>query len=475
MTFQRNFRSVLARVAGRAMLLLPVHAGAPVTIEPTPAKVDLDFMADLRAFCSADHEQEISRELARRAEVAAAYGYPNYTVAGEKPFLFIDGVAIIPVQGTLINRFSYSYGTYVTGYNFIQQQLAAAMADPEVTSVIFDCNSYGGQVSGCFELADYIYSQRGVKPMAAIVDSACCSAAFALMSACDKIYATPSSWIGSVGVVSMHADYSEMLADVGIKVTFVFAGAHKADRNPYNVLSDAVKADMQAEIDKIYDSFVSLVARNRNMDASTVRGTEAQIYAADDALKVGFINATYSPPQALSSFLSDDDADIGPDDDSNEEDEPAMDKTEKTTNTTTATAPESTLTAADVARISAEAARNALAEDRARRNGILTCAEAKDKPRLAAVLAEQDMSIDAAKVILGAAASEAAPVVTAPVITDAGLDPDRFQRAMDRSEHPNITADPHGGVKGDTPEAVAARMLRNQQVAGGGKVKLVAA
>ena len=114
------------------------------------------------------------------------------------------------------------------------------------------------------------------------------SAAFAIASSAHKISMTRSGGVGSVGVVTAHVDYSKMLNDFGVKVTFIFAGKHKVEGNAYEKLPAAAKARIQEKIDRIYGVFTGTVARNRKMDDQAVRATEALTYDASNAIDVGF-------------------------------------------------------------------------------------------------------------------------------------------------------------------------------------------
>jgi signal peptide peptidase SppA len=238
-----------------------------------------------------------------RLELCEAYGLGRPTQS--KPFAFAEGIAIIPVHGSLINRFGWSY-SFVTGYNFIRAQHNAALMDPDVKYIVHDHNSFGGEAAGCFELSDEIYASRGQKPIIAVVDSNCYSASFALATAADKIIAIPSAGVGSVGVVSMHVDMSKALDNYGVKVTFIYSGDHKVDGNPYEKLSPEVKADIQKSVDKSRAKFVALVARNLGLEPQIIYDTQARTYRADDALKLGLITKIAVPSAALQAAIDDD-------------------------------------------------------------------------------------------------------------------------------------------------------------------------
>jgi len=187
-----------------------------------------------------------------------------------------------------VNRMSYQMDRYATGYEYIQRAVERGMMDPGVKSIMFHVDSPGGQAAGNFELVKFIADQRGKKPMMAMVQDYALSGGYSIATAADEIVVTSSGATGSVGVVVMHVDFSELLADFGIKVTFIKAGKHKVDGNSFEPLSEDAKARIQAGVDKFYGMFVSTVAANRSMSDDAVRKTEALVYDADESVEVGF-------------------------------------------------------------------------------------------------------------------------------------------------------------------------------------------
>ena len=405
--------------------------------------------ADLRQMATADPEKEKASLLARREELCAAFGLE--VGAQNKPFAFSQGVAVIPVTGSLINRFGSSYG-WITGYNFIRSQVAAAGLDPEVTAIVFDMNSYGGEAAGCFECAADIPRLANGKPTLAVVDSNCYSACYALASQCDRIAVTPSGGVGSVGVVSMHVDISKMLDNWGVEVTFIYAGDHKVDGNMFEPLPDEVRADMQASIDKMRQNFAELVAKGRKMDVQAIIDTQARCYRADDALRLGLIDAIATPQMevlALLGELSGSTVQLS------QEKEPEM-------------ADNQSKPGAEVASTqdAASAAQEARAAERARIQGIQSCDESKGREKLASHLAlNTDLSVEAAKAILAASPvekSEAAKPAAAA---------NQFEAAMNASTHPQVGADATGDAPSQEEQAAtsASKILADFSLASGRK------
>jgi ClpP class serine protease len=124
-----------------------------------------------------------------------------------------------------------------TSYDSIREEFQAALADPSVGAIVFDIDSPGGEVSGCFDLVDEIFNARGIKPISAIVNEMAYSAAYAIASAADKVILPRTGGVGSVGVICVHMDQSQYDANVGVKFTPIFAGSHKGDFTPHAPLS----------------------------------------------------------------------------------------------------------------------------------------------------------------------------------------------------------------------------------------------
>lgn len=439
------------------------------------------MIADLQMAAHTTREIQDKMFAERRGEVCAAYGFPGVTQT--KPFPFANGIAIIPVTGTLINRFGSSYSS-LTGYNFITQMAKLAVADEDVKGVVYDVNSYGGEAAGCFECSQTLYELRGTKPMIAVVDSNSYSAGYAIASAADRIYVIPSGGAGSVGVVCMHMDMSGFLEQIGIKVTFIFSGEHKVDGNSYEPLPDDVKANYQARVDKSRLQFATLVAQNRGLDVQAVMDTEAQCYRAEDALALGLIDAIATPEMAMQAFnedgtlcdLPDDDDPASPDPDDQLDDESATAQQKEPT-MTTPTTPGAAEQAASQQAANEQAQRDKAANDarvaeRARVSGILGCEEAKGREELANHIAmNTEMSVEDGKKMLAAAPKTAAAAAPAPAPA-ANANP--FNAAMNESGGAGIRSDAAAGGGGNgggngqkTSLELADEILADQALATG--------
>ncbi len=388
----------LSRVDSRDMLILP--------------NVATRVMSDMTRFSQTSQEEAAALEVTSREALEAVYGFGPGGDEDRKPFVYQDGVAVIPVHGTLLNRFNSSWG-FVTGFQYIRRMMNAALDDDDVEVIVYDVDSPGGEAAGCFELCREIMASRRVKPSLAMVDSTAASGGIAVAASATVVYAIPSARIGSVGVYRMHISYEDALKQAGLKVTFATAGDHKVDGNPYQDLPAAVLNEWTESAKKTWDDFITLIAESRDMAEDAVRDTQARIYRADEALAKGLINAVKNPTEAVAAFL----AELADDDfttDDEEEIEMADAKGKEVT---------SGLTAADRAEIkqivleATATAVGVLNESTQRREAIKDYAASKGKhlKALGATLAADDsVSLESAKTIIDSAAGTVAAPEKSP-------------------------------------------------------------
>lgn len=219
-----------------------------------------------------------------------------------KLFAHEQDVAIIPIEGTLTKSWGLEPESGFTGYDGIETKLVAALADPEIKGIWMQFDSGGGDVAGLFPLVDLISAASmrngGEKPIYAMISDYAYSAAYALASACDKVFVPETGGAGSVGVITMHANYGPAIENDGIEVTIIRAGENKAKPHPFEPIEASDQAKIQTEIDKIRDMFIDRVAANRGIPRGRVARTEASTYMGADAKAIGFVDKVASDHQA---------------------------------------------------------------------------------------------------------------------------------------------------------------------------------
>ena len=249
--------------------------------------------------------------------VAFANGRPSAGVIGDRmgrafdqrgiqTFDMIEGVAIIAIEGTLVQKGGW-IGSYSgeTSYQGLQVQIARARRQANVKGVVFEVDSFGGQVNDAFDTADAIRQLSKEKPTIAILTDYAYSAGYLLASQARQVVMPEFGGTGSIGVVMMHADFSQNLEQEGIKVTFIHAGKHKVEGSPFLPLPPELRDRWQAQVENMRDRFAGTVAqgRGRRFSKAAALKTEAAAFNAGEALKLGLVDAVGKSQEAFNAFI----------------------------------------------------------------------------------------------------------------------------------------------------------------------------
>ena len=217
-----------------------------------------------------------------------------------------NGVAVLDIFGVLAHRGGFNAESdYIQGYSQIANGFESALADPSVRAILLNIESPGGEVSGAFQLADQIYSARGIKPIAAVASDMAVSAAYLIASAADTVSVSPTGMVGSIGVVTSHVDMSRAVDAMGMQVTYIYAGKHKIDGNPLSPLPEEVAAQVQADVNYYYGLFTAAVGRYRpSLGSDGAAKTEAQMYIGQHALAARLADYLETPDQAITRLAT---------------------------------------------------------------------------------------------------------------------------------------------------------------------------
>lgn len=230
-----------------------------------------------------------------------------YAKAERQPFDMVDNVAVIPVEGSLVHKGGWiGQSSGETSYQGLQAQIAAAGKDRGVKGVVLEVDSFGGEVSGAFQTADMIQQLSAAKPTLAILTDNALSAGYLLASAARQIVMPEHGNAGSIGVITLHADYSKQLESRGIGVTILKSGAFKADGNPYGPLAADVAQRWQKSLDAARQSFADAVGAHRGtrFSSSQAMDTEAMVFDGKAAVNTGLVDGIGHPNAVFDAFVA---------------------------------------------------------------------------------------------------------------------------------------------------------------------------
>ena len=165
-------------------------------------------------------------------------------------------------------------------------------------------------MDGVQELADKIFAARAQKPIYAIADSTCASAALWLAASATMFFSTPAGGgytVGSVGCYVLHVDKSAALEKEGVKITMISAGTYKTELNSLGPPSKEGVAEVLRTVIGITANFTAALKRGRNTTAENVRSNfgQGRMLTAAAALAVGMIDRVISYGDLIAKLTGD--------------------------------------------------------------------------------------------------------------------------------------------------------------------------
>ncbi len=200
-----------------------------------------------------------------------------------------ENVAVIVAAGEILNG---EQPPGRIGGDSTAELLRKARLDASVKAVVLRVDSGGGSIFASRIIGSEVEALRkSGKPVVASMSSTAASGGYWISMAADKIYATPATITGSIGVFGMFPTFQRTLDKIGITTdgvgTTQWAGEFRADRE----MSAATRELIQLFVNSDYDDFITKVAENRGIAKDQVdKIAQGQVWTGVDALENGLID-----------------------------------------------------------------------------------------------------------------------------------------------------------------------------------------
>lgn len=197
-------------------------------------------------------------------------------------------VAMLSIMGP-ITKFGdmCSYGS--VDHTATLNRLAIA---PNISGIILNIDSPGGEAAGTAMLGDAIKAATAHKPVIGLVDDAiAASAGYWILSPCTEIYVTKNTdMVGSIGVYTTIADWYGYFAEQGLNVRDVYA-PESADKNEWYKQALAGNDELlQNELSVLAQEFIKTVSANRQGKLKSDEWNTGKMFYTKDAIKIGLID-----------------------------------------------------------------------------------------------------------------------------------------------------------------------------------------
>ena len=243
------------------------------------------------------------------ASLLANYGmytaYQDYFAATEGPsekyhsgeHIAADKLAVIRVGGVIMAPFSER----------VIKTIKKARGDEHVKGVLLVVESPGGTVTDSHKIYHELKKLSGEKPVVVSMGSLAASGGyFVAMGAGPKakIFAEPTTWTGSIGVIIPHYEVTEVAQKIGFKAAPLKTGEFKDSLSPFRELTPRDKEVWDNILNQSFDLFLEVIDENRDtLTMPQVRAlANGQIYTAEDAKKLGMIDEIGFEEDALAEL-----------------------------------------------------------------------------------------------------------------------------------------------------------------------------
>lgn len=177
----------------------------------------------------------------------------------------------------------------------IIDSLRNAAKDKNTKGIILHANSPGGspvQSTYVYDEIKKIKKEHPDLPIHAVVSDICASGCYYIVTAADKIFASPASLIGSIGVIMDSFGFVETMQKLGVERRLITAGAHKALLDPFSPSKPEESQYMQNLINQVHQQFISAVKSGRGARLKeTPDMFSGLVWTGEESIKLGIIDA----------------------------------------------------------------------------------------------------------------------------------------------------------------------------------------
>ena len=148
---------------------------------------------------------------------------------------------------------------------FVNAALRAAFEDEGSKGIVLLINSPGGSPVQAGMMNDEILRLKAKykKPVYAVVEESCASAAYYIAVSADQIFVDKASIVGSIGVLMDGFGFTGLMDKLGVERRLLTAGENKGFFDPFSPQSDRQRVFAQSMLDQIHQQFIAVVKAGR--------------------------------------------------------------------------------------------------------------------------------------------------------------------------------------------------------------------
>ncbi|XJZ26489.1 signal peptide peptidase SppA [Bacillota bacterium Lsc_1132] len=204
-------------------------------------------------------------------------------------------IAILDVDGVIQDSGDAQSILQSSGYDHqtFLKKLDYVMKDNAVKGIILRVNSPGGGVMESAEVHDKILQikQKTKKPVYVSMGSMAASGGYYISTAANKIYASPETLTGSLGVIMESINYSELAKKYGVDFVTIKSGQYKDIMSPTRKMTPEEQQILQKMVNNSYEGFVKVISEGRGIPVDQVKKiADGRVYDGRQAKELNLID-----------------------------------------------------------------------------------------------------------------------------------------------------------------------------------------
>ncbi len=230
-----------------------------------------------------------------RQTMGGSYGRERSTPAeatrgwGESPHVgvvFVDGEM---TDGTNLDVPLLEIHT--TGGRTAVDAIDRVAGDPNVAAMILRIDSPGGSVLAADQIVRAIQRARRRIPVIASMGAVAASGGYYVASACDEIWADPSTITGSIGVWFGKVDFEPIATRYGVHTEQISRSAHAGAESLWRPFTPDERAILAESVRDWYRAFLARVSEGRGMTLTEVHAVaQGRVWTGDHAQEIGLVD-----------------------------------------------------------------------------------------------------------------------------------------------------------------------------------------
>ena len=180
----------------------------------------------------------------------------------------------------------------ITQDSFRYEKLEELSQNKNTKAVIVFINSPGGTVVGGETLYKSIKNIAQQKPVISVMGEVATSAAYMASLGSNYIFAQEGTITGSVGVLVLSSEFTELAKKIGISTEVIKSGDLKASPSPLEKMTPKAREQMEKIVQEISKNFINLVKKERKLNNNkTQLISDGRIFTGQSALQIGLIDS----------------------------------------------------------------------------------------------------------------------------------------------------------------------------------------